>query len=90
MDNSGALFVECIKPLGGFNRKYSYVGDTILISIKSLRLVRKVSKGQVLKGLLTRCVKETRFLDGSFSRAKNNVLLVMSRKNRLLGTRFFG
>ncbi len=90
MDNSGALYVECIKTLGGFNRKYSYPGDYILISVKTLRLVRKVTTGQVLKGLITRSSKEVRFLDGSYSKFKSNVLLVLSRKNRLLGTRFFG
>lgn len=90
MDNSGARYVECIKTLGGFNRKYSYAGDYILISIKKLRLVRKVKVGQVLMGLITRTSKETKFLDGSYIKCQQNVVLVMTRKNRLLGTRFFG
>lgn len=90
MDNSGARFVECIKTLGGFNRKYSRAGDYILISIKKLRLVRKVKVGQVLMGLITRTCKEVQFLDGSFIQCQQNVVLVMNRKNRLLGTRFFG
>lgn len=90
MDNSGARYVECIKTLGGYNRKYSYAGDYILISIKKLRLVRKVKVGQVLMGLVTRTSKETKFLDGSYIKSQQNVVLVMNRKNRLLGTRFFG
>ena len=90
MDNSGARYVECIKTLGGFNRKYSFCGDYILISIKKLRLIRKVKVGQVLMGLITRTRKETRFLDSSSVKCQQNVVLVMNRKNRLLGTRFFG
>jgi large subunit ribosomal protein L14 len=90
MDNSGARYVECIKALGGFNRKYAFAGDYILVSIKKLRLVRKVKVGQVLMGLVTRTRKETRFLDSSSVKCQNNIVLVMTRKNRILGTRFFG
>jgi len=68
-DNSGASYVECIKVLGGFNRKFSYPGDFILVSVKRLRLVRKVRMGQVHLALYIRSRKETRFLDGSSSRA---------------------
>jgi large subunit ribosomal protein L14 len=90
MDNSGARDVECIKTLGGFNRTYAYPGDLMLVSVKRLRLVRKVKVGQVHMALLTRARKETHFLDGSFSRAESNVVLLLNRKKRVLGTRFFG
>ena len=33
-DNSGARRVQCIKVLGGSKRKYAYVGDVIVVSIK--------------------------------------------------------
>ena len=89
-DNSGAYSVECIKTLGGFNRIFSYPGDYILISVKRLRLVRKVKIGQMHLGLITRTCKETRFLDGTSSQAKNNVILLRNRKKRILGTRVFG
>jgi large subunit ribosomal protein L14 len=90
MDNSGARYVECIKPVGGFHRTYAYPGDLMLVSVKRLRLVRKVKVGQVHMALLTRSRKENRFLDGSASRAENNVVLLLNRKKRVLGTRFFG
>jgi large subunit ribosomal protein L14 len=90
MDNSGARYVECIKTFGGFNRKFSYPGDFILVSIKNLRLIRKVRVGQIHLALITRARKETRFLDGSSSRAENNVVLIVNKKKRVIGTRIFG
>jgi len=90
MDNSGARFVECIKTLGGYNRKNAYPGDFILVSVKKLRLVRKVRVGQIHLALITRTHKKTRFLDHSESYCQNNVVLLMNRKKRVLGTRFFG
>lgn len=90
MDNCGARYVECIKTLGGFNRKFSYPGDFILVSIKSLRLIRKVRVGQVHLALITRARKESHFLDGSYSRCQNNVVLVVNKKKRVIGTRIFG
>lgn len=90
MDNSGARYVECIKALGGFNRKISYPGDFILVSIKSLRLIRKVRVGQIHLALITRARKETHFPDGSSSQCENNVALIVNKKKRILGTRVFG
>jgi large subunit ribosomal protein L14 len=90
MDNSGARFVECIKTLGGFNRKVSFPGDFILVSIKSLRLIRKVRVGQIHLALVTRTRKEVNFLDGSSSRCENNVVLIVNKKKRVIGTRVFG
>lgn len=90
MDNSGANLVECIKTLGGYNRTTAYPGDFILVSIKRLRLQRKVKVGQIHLALVTRTKKEVVFLDGSSSSAKHNSVVLMNRKKRLLGTRFFG
>jgi len=90
MDNCGARYVECIKTFGGFNRKFSYPGDFILVSIKQLRLIRKVRVGQVHLAVITRARKESRYLDGTMSRAENNVVLVLNKKKRILGTRVFG
>jgi len=90
MDNSGANLVECIKTLGGYNRSVAFAGDFILVSIKRLRLQRKVKVGQIHLALVTRTKKEVIFLDGSSSSAKYNSVVLMNRKKRLLGTRFFG
>lgn len=89
-DNSGARSVECIQTLGGFHRSFSYPGDTVLVSIKRLRLLRKVKVGQIHLALITRTRKDTIYKDGTSSRCENNVVLLRNRKKRVLGTRFFG
>lgn len=90
MDNCGARYVECIKTFGGFNRKIAYPGDFILVSIKQLKLIRKVKVGQTQLAVITRTRKESRFLDGSSSKAEHNVILVLNKKKRIIGTRIFG
>jgi len=90
MDNSGASSVECIKTLGGFNRTFAYPGDFVLVSVKRLRLVRKVRIGQIHLALFTRSRKKVSFLDGSSSVAEFNSVILMNRKKRVIGTRFFG
>lgn len=89
-DNSGARYVQCIKTLKGFNRTYAYSGDFILVSVKKLRLIRKVKVGEVHLGVVSRTSKETRFLDGSFSKFNMNSLIILNKKKRVLGTRLFG
>lgn len=89
-DNSGARSVEVIQTLGGFRRRFSYPGDYVLVSIKRLRLLRKVKVGEVHLALIARTRKETRYLDGTSSNSENNVALLRNRKKRVLGTRFFG
>jgi large subunit ribosomal protein L14 len=90
MDNSGAKMVQCIKTLGGFNRTFSYSGDIILISIKKLRLVRKVKTGEVYFAIVTRTKKQTNFKDGSSSKFNKNIAIILNSKKKVLGTRLFG
>jgi large subunit ribosomal protein L14 len=90
LDNSGARFVQCIKALGGFKRTYAYCGNFILVSIKELRLIRKVKVGEMHLGLLSRTKKESVFQDGSLSKFNSNSLILLNKKKRVLGTRLFG
>lgn len=89
-DNSGARFVECIQTLGGGQRSVSHPGDLILISVKKLRLLRKVKVGEIHLALITRARKIQLFRDGTSSSSERNVVLLRNRKKRVLGTRFFG
>lgn len=90
MDNSGASIVQCIKTLGGFNRTFSYNGDIILISIKKLRLTRKVKTGEIYFAIVTRTKKQAIFKDGSNSKFNNNTAIILNNKKKVLGTRLFG
>jgi large subunit ribosomal protein L14 len=33
-DNSGARKVQCIRVMGGSNKKYASIGDTIIVAVK--------------------------------------------------------
>jgi len=80
LDNSGARFVQCIKALGGFKRTYAYCGDFIIVSIKELRLIRKVKVGEMHVGLLSRTKKESVFKAGFLSKFNSNSLILLNKK----------
>jgi large subunit ribosomal protein L14 len=90
IDNSGARYVQCIKTYGGFNRTFAFCGDFILVSIKELRLIRKVKVGEMHIGILVRTKKESVFKDGSLSKFNTNSVVLLNKKKRVLGTRLFG
>ena len=89
-DNSGARFLRCIKVLKGFKNTYGYSGDIVLVSIRKLRLVRKVQVGEMYFGVIIRTSKESIYKDGSYSSFKSNALVLLNKKKRILSTRIFG
>ena len=89
-DNTGAKTVECIKVLGGSKRRYAYVGDSIVVSIKDAIPNGKVKKGAVHKAVVVR-TKYPRFRnDGSSVRFDNNAVVIIDDKGEPIGTRIFG
>jgi len=89
-DNSGARLVQCIRILGGSSRKNATIGDIIVVSIKSIRLLRKVKPGQVQLGVIVRTKSKTRFNDGSSSYFNENAIVLLGNKKKMLATRLFG
>jgi large subunit ribosomal protein L14 len=94
IDNSGAKNVCCIQVMRGYRKRYASVGDVIIVSIKNLRLKRKklarVKKGEVSRALVIRTkVLKKSYAHDSLSFFENGVVL-LSRQNKLLGTRIFG
>ena len=59
-DNSGAKRLSCIKVLGGTRRKYASLGDVIIVSVKEAIPNSKVKKGDVMRAVIVRTVKEVR------------------------------
>ncbi len=49
-----------------------------------------MKRGQIHLALITRTRKASTFIDGTSSSSQNNIVLLMNRKKRVLGTRFFG
>lgn len=90
MDNSGGRQVRCIKPLKGYNGLIADLGDYILVSVESLRFIRKVKKKQLYLGLITRTKKKRQYFDGSSSKFSLNQLILLTKTKKFLGTRLYG
>jgi large subunit ribosomal protein L14 len=89
-DNSGVKKVMCIKVLGGSKRRYAFVGDIIVCSVKEIIPTSKIVKGTVVKAVVVRTKKETRRKDGSYIRFDDNSVVLLNKNNDLVGTRVFG
>lgn len=89
-DNSGVKKVMCIKVLGGSKRRYAYVGDIIVCSVKEIIPNSKISKGSVVKGVIVRTTKGIQRKDGFHLRFHENSVVLIGKNNEPLGTRVFG
>ena len=89
-DNSGAKLAQCFKVLGGTRRRYANVGDIVVCAVKQAIPGGTVKKGQVVKAVVVRTVKEQRRKDGSYIRFDDNAVVIINDKNEPVGTRVFG
>ena len=89
-DNTGARELLCIRVLGGSTRRYARIGDTIVASVKDATPGGVVKKGDVVKAVVVRTVKETRRKDGSYIRFDVNAAVVINDDGNPKGTRIFG
>ncbi len=89
-DNSGAKKVRCIRVLGGHDKRYASIGDTIVVSVKSALPGAAVKKGEVSRAVVVRTTKEVRRGDGSFIRFDENAAVLVNAQNEPRGTRVFG
>jgi hypothetical protein len=67
-DNSGARKIAIINPIGGSTGRYARLGDIVTASVKEATPESNVKKGQVVKAVIVRTVKEQRRRDGSYIR----------------------
>jgi large subunit ribosomal protein L14 len=89
-DNTGAKEIECFHVEGSSKRRYAYVGDTIMASIKSALPNSSVKKGEVVRAVVVRTAKEIRRKDGSCLRFDRNSAVLISKQGEPRGTRIFG
>jgi large subunit ribosomal protein L14 len=93
-DNSGAKTVKCIKVLNGFNRRFSILGDTIIVSIQKLRnksrLTSKVQKGEVHKAIIIRTKTKTVKKDGTATFFQSNAVSLINKQGKPIASRIIG
>ncbi len=89
-DNTGAREILIIKVLGGSRRRYAYVGDIVVGTVKVATPGGSVKKGEVVKAVVVRCKKERRRQDGSYIKFDENAVVLINEARDPRGTRIFG
>ena len=89
-DNTGAKELLTIRVLGGSGRRYAGLGDVIVATVKDAIPGGNVKKGDVVKAVIVRTVKETRRPDGSYIKFDENAAVILRADGDPRGTRIFG
>ncbi|BAJ73878.1 MULTISPECIES: 50S ribosomal protein L14 [Microbacterium] len=89
-DNTGAKELLTIRVLGGSNRRYAGLGDVIVATVKDAIPGGNVKKGDVVKAVVVRVVKQTRRPDGSYIKFDENAAVILKNDGEPRGTRIFG
>ncbi|MEY4396442.1 MAG: hypothetical protein RLZZ40_198 [Actinomycetota bacterium] len=90
-DNTGAKELLTIRVLGGSTRRYASLGDIIVATVKDAIPGGNVKKGEVVKAVVVRTVKEVRRADGSYIKFDENAAVIIKNKDgEPRGTRIFG
>jgi large subunit ribosomal protein L14 len=89
-DNTGAKEILCIRVLGGSTRRYGRVGDVIVATVKQATPMSSVKKGEVVRAVIVRTVKEYGRPDGSYIRFDENAAVILDDHRNPKGTRIFG
>jgi large subunit ribosomal protein L14 len=89
-DNTGAKELLTIRVLGGSGRRYAGLGDVIVATVKDAIPGGNVKKGDVVKAVIVRVVKQTRRPDGSYIKFDENAAVILKGDGDPRGTRIFG
>jgi large subunit ribosomal protein L14 len=89
-DNSGARRVQCIRVLGGSQRRYAGLGDIIVVAVQEALPNAKVKKGEVAKAVVVRTTREYQRPDGTYIKFDTNSAVLINAQNEPIGTRIFG
>lgn len=88
-DNTGAKIVRVFRVLGSSKKRYAYVGDVVLCSVKQAETKGMIKKGEKVKAVIVR-TKTPIDRDGSKLKFYDNSCVILDDKNNPRGTRIFG
>lgn len=89
-DNSGAKEVMCFKVLGGSRRRYAYVGDIVLGSVKKAAPGADIKQGDKVRAVVVRTKHAIKRSDGTTLKFDRNALVIVDADGNPKGTRIFG
>lgn len=90
-DNTGARELLVIRVMGGSKRRYGYVGDVVVATVKAASPQGAIKKAAIVKAVIVRCSKEMKRDDGSYIRFDDNAAVILDEDGENpKGTRIFG
>jgi large subunit ribosomal protein L14 len=90
-DNSGARELLVVHVMGGSKRRYGYIGDVVVATVKSAAPQGAVKKSEIVKAVIVRCSREWRREDGSYIRFDDNAAVILDADGQNpKGSRIFG
>lgn len=89
-DNTGAKVIMCINIPGGSRRRYAYIGDVIVAAVKQATPGGMVHKGEVVRAVVVRTVRNYQRRDGSYIRFDDNAAVLLDEKGNPRGSRIMG
>jgi large subunit ribosomal protein L14 len=90
-DNTGAQELLVIRVLGGSGKKYGYIGDIVVATVKSASPQGNIKKSTIVRAVIVRTNKEYGRDDGSTIRFEDNAAVILADDlENPKGTRVFG
>ena len=90
-DNTGARELMVIQVVGGTRRRYGYVGDIVVGTVKTATPQASVKKSEIVKAVIVRTSKSYRRPDGSTICFDDNAAVILDNDGvNPRGTRIFG
>ena len=81
-DNTGAKIIQCFKVLGGTRRRYAFIGDIIVASVKTADPRGIVKKGEKVRAVIIRQKKSFRRKDGSYIYFDENAVVIIDKNKK--------
>ncbi len=90
-DNAGGKVGKVFKVLGSSKRRYAYIGDRVVLSVKVAEPRKGVKKKDVLQAVVVRTTNAFRRKDGSYIRFDDNAVVILEKdKQEPKAGRVFG
>lgn len=89
-DNTGAKRVMCIRVLGNTGRRYAYLGDEIVVTVKKAIPGSAIPAGTVSRAIIVRTKRTHKRPDGTSIRFDSNAAVLIGPEKNPRGSRIFG
>ena len=78
-DNAGGKVGKVFKVLGSSKKRYAYIGDKVVISVKIAEPRKGVKKKDVCHAVVVRTTSAYRRKDGSYIRFDDNAVVILEK-----------